>query len=184
AASRCHAAKRISRHETSIAALTWSADEKPIAYLATEPLSPEQKARERIGDDEMVFSISDSDRHAPPQKLWVLDTATRKTRLIATGPYHISGAIWHPDGARLLITIADQSNMDNEWIRSRLAVVDAGGGEPRLFCSIPGRFARPRWLPDGKAVSFLAASAEGREPAASSLYLCSGEGSHAVNLTE
>src|SRR5262249_34041199 len=55
---------------------------------------------------------------------------------------------------------------------------------PRVFCAIPGRFARPRWLPDGKAVSFLAASAEGREPAASSLYLCSGEGSHPVNFTE
>jgi dipeptidyl aminopeptidase/acylaminoacyl peptidase len=74
--------------------------------------------------------------------------------------------------------------MDAERIGSHLAVLGVAGGEPSVYCTTRGTYTKARWLPDGSGISFLGASAEGREPAASSLYVCTGEGATPVNLTE
>jgi dipeptidyl aminopeptidase/acylaminoacyl peptidase len=74
--------------------------------------------------------------------------------------------------------------MDHEWTRSRIAVVASSGGKPSIFCPTQGRVLKAKWRPDGKAISFLMSSANGREAAASSLYVCDQQGGAAVNLTQ
>jgi dipeptidyl aminopeptidase/acylaminoacyl peptidase len=180
--SSCGSPRRLTRHGTSISAFAWSPDGTRVAFLATEPETPEQQHRDQIGDDEMVFSISDNDRHAAPQRVWIVNAASGTARLVPTGNDHVSGVVWSPDGKRLLLSISELNDMDNEWIRSRMAVVSAEGGERHTYCSIEGKFARPRWRPDGRAISFLGASVR-REPSAGNFYECEGEGSKAVNLT-
>jgi dipeptidyl aminopeptidase/acylaminoacyl peptidase len=179
----CGGRRRLTPHDTSISTFAWSPDGKQIAFLSSESKTPEQRQRDRIGDDEMVFSISDNDRHATPQKLWIVDAAVGTAHLVPTGSYHVSGVVWSPDGSKLLLTISTMNDMDSEWIGSRMAVVSANGGEPRTYCGIEGKFMRPRWRPDGRAISFLGASVR-REPAAGNFYVCEGEGSKAVNLTK
>jgi len=80
--------------------------------------------------------------------------------------------------------MADAASMDHENIRTRLAVVPAEGGEPTTYCHTTGKMANPEWRPDGNALSFLGASANGREPAASSFYVCEGLNATPANLTE
>ena len=178
-------ARQITHHETGVSTFAWSADGKQIAFLATEPLSKAAKAKRDVGDDEMVFTLSDDLQHAAPQKLWVLDLGSGKERQIPTGHYHVTGVVWSPDGERLLLLASEEANLDHEWTHSKLAVVDvSGGGKFRIYCPTQGKVLKPRWQPDGKAISFLMSSADGREAAASSLYLCTQEGTAAKNLTQ
>jgi dipeptidyl aminopeptidase/acylaminoacyl peptidase len=174
--------RRLTANRSPVAAFAWAPDGKRIAYLAAEPLTAAQKARRAIFDDEEVLSISDIERHGIPQKLWVLDTVTGQSRLIAAG-YHVTALAWSPDGTKLLTKVADAADNDHEWTASRLAVIDdVKGGKPRTYCATQGKLDKAKWRPDGRAISFLGA-AERREPAPSSLYICLGEGSTPVNLT-
>ena len=162
----------------------WSPDGKQIAFLAPEPLTAEQRKEKVGGDDEMVFGISDHDRHARPNKLWIADVRTGESRLVKSGgpDDHLRAVAWSPSGTTLLITVAKGNNMDAEWIGSRLATVDVQGGDPKPYCSPAGKFGNPQWKPDGSTVSYLGASVA-RDPSAGILYVCAGSGSQPKALT-
>ena len=176
--------RQLTHHEPGVSSFTWSPDGKGIAFLALEPLNDATKTRRNRGDDEMVFTLSDDLQHALPQKLWILDLGSGKVRQILTQHYHVTGVVWSPSGERLLLLVSDEANLDHEWTHSKLAVVDVSDGNFRMYCPTQGKVLKPRWQPDGKAISFLMSSADGREAAASSLYLCTQEGTFPKNLTQ
>lgn len=174
---------QLTHHETGVSSFVWSPDGQRIAYLAQEPLDSSGKARRDIGDDEMVFTLSDDLQHLAPQKLWLLDLSTHKATLVPTKHYHISSLSWSPDGRQIALIVSDEANLDHEWTRSKVAVVPVSGGQLRIHCPTHGRVQKLKWKPDGSGVSFLMSSADGHEAAASSLYVCSQPGTDAVNLT-
>lgn len=173
---------QLTHHETGVSSFVWSPDGQRIAYLAQEPLDSSEKARREIGDDEMVFTLSDDLQHLTPQKLWLLDLGTHKATLVPTEHYHVSSLSWSPDGRQIALIVSDEANMDHEWTRSKVAVVPVSGGQPKIYCPTHGRVQKLKWKPDSSGVSFLMSSADGHEAAASSLYVCSQPGTDAVNL--
>jgi dipeptidyl aminopeptidase/acylaminoacyl peptidase len=175
--------RQLTHHETGVSSFSWSPDGQRIAYVAQEPLGPSEKAKRDRGDDEMVFTLSDDLQHLAPQKLWILDIAGGKASLLPTDPYHVSSVSWSPDGRQIALIVSDEANMDHEWTRSRVAVLPSSGGKPRLYCPTHGRVQKLKWKPDSSGISFLMSSADGREAAASSLYVCTEPGAAAVNLT-
>jgi dipeptidyl aminopeptidase/acylaminoacyl peptidase len=177
-------ALKLTKLDDPVVSFMWAPDGKRIAYLAAGPMTPEESKQKAGGDDEIVFGISDHDRHARPNKLWLFDVATRSSRAIRTGgpQDHVRAVAWSPNGSSLLLTVSRDNNMDAEWIGSRLATVDFDGGDLKTYCAPPGRFGNPQWKPDGSAVSFLGAS-EARDPSAGILYTCVGSGSKPEPLT-
>ena len=176
--------RQLTHHPTPVAAFAWSPFGTQIAFLASEPEPETVKERRLKGDDEIVLDSFDTDENAPPQRLWILDIATGKTRQVEAGEDHITRVSWSPDGSEFLLTIAEDANLDYEWTRSRLAVVPVSGGEPKLYCPTRGKMISPGWIPDGSGISFLGASANGTEQSPGSLFVCQGAGSKPVDLTE
>ena len=176
--------RQLTNHLTAVAAFAWSPSGKQIAFLAAEPAPEDVQERQRKGDDEIVLDSFDTDENAPPQRLWILDLATGRTRQVEAGEDHITRVSWSPDGSQFLLTIAEDANLDYEWTRSRLAVVPVSGGEPKLYCPTRGKMVSPAWIPDGSGISFLGASANGTEQSPGSLFVCKGAGSKPVDLTE
>src|SRR5262245_55390932 len=175
--------RQVTHHEPGISSYAWAPDGKQIAFVALAPLDEAAKTKRDRGDDEMVFTMSDDLQHAAPQKLWIYDMASGKERLVPTEHYHVTSVSWSPDGTKLLLGVADEANMDHEWTRSKLGIIKPSGGKVRIYCPTKGRVLKARWRPDGKAISFLMSSAEGREAAASSLYLAQ-DGGTPQNLTQ
>jgi dipeptidyl aminopeptidase/acylaminoacyl peptidase len=179
-------ARRLTQHGTSITSFAWSPDGRRIAFISTVPPTAEEKRRTELGEDESVLTFSDVVHRPEPQKLWIVDKESGSTELVRTGAPNtdVVAFKWAPDGSRFALLIADAASMDDENIGLRLAIVPAGGGDATTYCHTAGKLSSPQWRPDGNALSFLGASAGGREPAASSLYLCQGLNSAPLNLTE
>jgi dipeptidyl aminopeptidase/acylaminoacyl peptidase len=150
------------------------------------PPSLEQKRRMEMGDDEGILGFSDQVTRPKPSKLWILDRGDGSTHFVRTGGPNtdVVTFAWSPDGSRFALLIADDATMDDENIGLRVAVVPAEGGEATTYCQSTGKMLSPKWRPDGNAISFLGASANGREPSGSSFYVCEGLNSEPANLTE
>jgi dipeptidyl aminopeptidase/acylaminoacyl peptidase len=176
--------RQLTRHGTSISSFAWAPNGRQIAFLATEPPDAALQERLRRGDDEISLDSFDTDQNAPRQKVWILDLISGKTHLVPAGDFHVTNIVWSPDGSKFLLTITDHANLDYEWTRSRLEVVPVSGGMPSLLCSTRGKLASPLWLPDGKGISFMGASANGTEQAPGSLFVCRATGSRPLDLTE
>lgn len=61
-----------------------------------------------------------------------------------------------PDGQRVLYTVAS-ADTPHDRLHRQLWVADVHSGAPRLILDDPQSFRQPQWMPDGSAVSFLAA---------------------------
>jgi Tol biopolymer transport system component len=164
--------RQLTHHGMPVSGFAWHPNGKQLAFLAAEPTTDLVKEKLRRGDDEISLDSFDTDANAPFQRVWILDLATGESRLVPVGEFHVTGVSWSPDGSRLLVTLTDDANLDYEWTRSRLAVVPSTGGTPVVYCATRGRLARPSWLPDGRGISFLGASANGTEQGLPAVCLC------------
>ena len=176
-------ARQLSHHPVPIRAYAWSPSGKEIAYLARRPVPKSLAEKRRRGDDAIVLDSFDTDENAPFTRLWILDVDSGKSREVPVS-HHVTRFVWSPDGSQFLLVITDDANLDHEWTRSRIAVVPATGGKATTYCATKGKLGTLGWLPDGKGISFVGASANGTEQAPSKLFVCRGVGNTPVSVTK
>jgi dipeptidyl aminopeptidase/acylaminoacyl peptidase len=111
-----------------------SPDGKSIAYTATSPRDP-------LTEPSGPASV----------ELFVVDTATGKSRPYVSGKVSIKGVAWTPDGAGISF-LAKRGDDKN----TSLYVIPIDGGEAQKRVEHSTAISGYQWSPDGKQVAFLA----------------------------
>jgi len=89
-------ARRLTTHPTSVRALTWTPDGQGIYFLAPDPKTDEQKAREKVKDDVYAF-----DENYQQQHLWKASVATGTAERITSGDFSVLSYEISRDGKRI-----------------------------------------------------------------------------------
>lgn len=147
-------ASAVTSAENSVLQFKWSPDGSRIAYTVTDPKTKEERDAEAQGRDWTV-----ADRNYKHIGLHVIDVQTKKATRVTTGPLSVHDFDWSPDGGRLLLMAADTPTIDDSFMRLKLLVVPAQGGEPQLLVKTEGKLSHPRWSPDGRSIAWLGATA-------------------------
>ncbi len=141
--------ERLTEHKGGVRQIAWSPDGRSIAFVADPEPTPEEEKRIKEKDDAIVV-----DTNYKFNRLWVLDVATRKSRLLPSGELVAGDPQWSPDGTQLAYTTnptpkADDGSLSDVW------VIGVTGGAPRKLAAGEGSDHSPRWSPDGTQMAFV-----------------------------
>ena len=89
-------ARQLSRHATAVSNIAWSPDGKVIYFLASDPKSADEQAREKAKDD--VFAY---DENFEQQHLWKVSVDTKVETRLTTGETSVLGYRVSRDGAKI-----------------------------------------------------------------------------------
>ena len=134
----------------SVSAYSWAPDSTRIAFVATDPRSPEEEANIKKRDDERVFEGDFRYQHA-----WVVEVATKQSTRITEGKeYTLQGApSWSPDGKRFVFgTAATPMLRDN---RRDVYIATIDNKQVEKISTNWGFDGSPRWSPDGRTIAWV-----------------------------
>jgi dipeptidyl aminopeptidase/acylaminoacyl peptidase len=152
-------AERLAQEEAAGDGVEWSPDGKAIAYLAKEPKAEAEaeEKREKEKDDARVV-----DRDDKPQRLFLVDVASRKSRLVTPSPWKVEEAVWAPGGDRLILIATDHPESDR-WT-DRIVSFAIADGAITALASPPGPLRSLRVSRDGGSLAYVASRSGGPEP--------------------
>jgi dipeptidyl aminopeptidase/acylaminoacyl peptidase len=144
--------ERLTEHKGGVRSIAWSPDGKSIAFIADQEPTPAEEKRIKEKDDAIVV-----DTNYKFNRLWVLDVATRTTRMLTTGDVVASDPQWSPDGTRIAYATnptprADDQSLTDIW------VIPVAGGAARPLAAGAGADQSPRWSPDGSQIAYVTSS--------------------------
>ncbi|MBL8148590.1 MAG: S9 family peptidase [Blastocatellia bacterium] len=163
--------------ESFVESFSWSPDGKTIAFIMTDPRSKEQEQQEKEGRDWKVF-----DSEYKQKRLYAIDIASRKSWVVTKADMSVWEYDWSPDSKQLVIAASRTPKIDDQYMQSRLYLVDQQGSEPKLLTETEGKLESPRWSPDAKVIAWLGAT-KLSDPQAGSIFVVSTNGGRPENLT-
>jgi len=107
---------------------SWSADSRKLAYTITSFVA----------------------KNPSPSELWSINVDGSSPKLLATG-FNFGGAIWSPDGTRLLLAWSDFTGAGGPYNFSEDIVGADGSGRHRITAAASGA----SWSPDGSRIAFV-----------------------------
>jgi len=99
--------------------------------------------------------------------VWVIEAKPgAQPRQVTTSPISDDGPLsWSPDGRQLAYTIGDELKF-SAYTQNKLAVIPAGGGQPRILADTLDRPVRqPVWSKDGASIAFVVVDDRSQYPA-------------------
>jgi dipeptidyl aminopeptidase/acylaminoacyl peptidase len=142
--------ERLTENKGGVRAIAWSPDGRSIAFVADQEPTADEEKRVKDKDDAIVV-----DTNYKFSRLWVLDVATRKARLLTAGEMVATDPQWSPDGTKLAYTSnptprADDGSLTDIWI-----IDVASGAMPHKLVENAGSDQSPRWSPDGAQIAYV-----------------------------
>ncbi|MCY2961839.1 MAG: S9 family peptidase [Planctomycetota bacterium] len=162
--------RKVASLDTSISTFSFSPDGSEVALVAPEPVSKERKAREDKGFKQQVY-----EEDGAFSRVWIAATkegAAAPRRLAVEG--HVHQCVWSPVDTRLALAVAPTPLVDDEYMRTRVRVVDSKDGTVLHRIENPGKLGTIGWTPDAKWVATIMGS-DLHDPAATTFVAWASE---------
>jgi dipeptidyl aminopeptidase/acylaminoacyl peptidase len=143
-------ARRLTAHPTDVADIAWSPDGRSIYFLAADPKTEEEKAREKARDDVYAFEENSKQRH-----LWRADVQTGRASRVTEGDFSVLEYRLSRDGRRIAHR-RGPTPLVGDSDRSEVWLMDADGGGARRLTDNRVAESGPELSPDGTRVLFVA----------------------------
>ena len=142
-------ARAVTTHPTAVSNLTWAQDGASIYYRASDAKSDEQKAREKVKDDVIVF-----DEDSQQQHLWKVTVATSATKRLTSGNYSVLSYSLSPDGSKI-VTHRAPSPLMEDIDQSEVWLINGDGSNPVRITRNGVQESDATVSPDNSTVMFL-----------------------------
>jgi dipeptidyl aminopeptidase/acylaminoacyl peptidase len=115
-------AKQLSTHATSVSNIARSPDGAWMYFLAADPKTDAERARDRAKDDVYAFNENSKQQH-----LWKIAIADASERRVTEGNYWVSGYRLAPDG-RVIVHHRQPNPLLDSSADSEIWIMDNSGG--------------------------------------------------------
>lgn len=157
------------KHEGGVSGFTISPDGTILLLTAQDPLTADDRRRQRDRDDAEVV-----DEQFRWSHLWTHAIESGKSARLTKGDVVVSDPQWSPDSKTVAYVTRPTTKVDDAaW--SDVWVTDLAGNA-RKFYDNRGPDASPRWSPDGKTLAIVSSDRPGNTQWYSKLYLFPAEG--------
>jgi dipeptidyl aminopeptidase/acylaminoacyl peptidase len=134
------------KHEGGVSSFSISPDGRTLLLTAQDPLTAEDRRRQRERDDALVVDETFRWTH-----LWTHDIESGKERRLTDGKYVVSDPQWAPDSKQIAFVTRPTTKVDDSgWADVWVTSLD---GSPRKFYDNAGPDTSPRWSPDGRTLA-------------------------------
>ncbi len=157
------------RHETAVSGFSISPDGRKLLFTAQDPLTAEDRRRQRERDDAEVVDETVRWTH-----VWMFDLDAGKEKRLTDGAFVASDAQWAPDSTRIAFVARPTTKVDDSS-RSDVWTTDLDA-RARKFYENPGPDTSPRWSPDGRLLAMASKTQVGNTQWYDKLYLFPAEG--------
>jgi dipeptidyl aminopeptidase/acylaminoacyl peptidase len=147
-------ARRITSHGTSVSSIAWSPDGSSLYFLASDPLSEEEKKKQELGDDVYAFDENYQEVH-----LWKVTVSTGEETRITEGNFTVGQYDLSRDGT-MVAHMRAPSPLYGDAQEAEVWVMGADGGNARRLTTDTVPESSPQLSPDNHWVLFTADSNE------------------------
>lgn len=168
----------LTNSETGVRDFAWSPDGMSIAYIATDPIPSEVREAQRQGFNQRVVDQDDL-----YHRLYIIDVATRETKLLTEENKAVWDFVWSPDGRQLLVQASQRPTVDDSFMFKQMYLLPSRGGRMERFIHTEGKLGMMAWSPDGSQVAYMGATAL-NDPTDGSIFVVSISDRIPFNITE